>query len=65
MLLQYVEISGVNHRQIAVLKLRQNGYDSANHIMLISGNGVAIGRSVSTEKLAQEIIKNNAIKTEL
>jgi circadian clock protein KaiC len=64
MLLQYVEISGVNHRQIAVLKLRQNGYDSANHIMLISDNGVAIGRSVSTEKLAQEIIKNNAINNE-
>jgi len=64
MLLQYVEISGVNHRQIAVLKLRQNGYDSANHIMLISDKGVSIGRSVSTEKLAQEIIKNNAIKNE-
>ena len=64
MLLQYVEISGVNHRQIAVLKLRQNGYDSANHIMLISDNGVSIGRSVSTERLAQEIIKNNAINNE-
>jgi len=64
MLLQYVEISGVNHRQIAVLKLRQNGYDSANHIMLISDHGVSIGRSVSVEKLAQEIIKNNAIKNE-
>lgn len=64
MLLQYVEISGINHRQIAVLKLRQNGYDAANHIMLISNNGVSIGRAVSTEKLAQEIIKNNALNNE-
>ena len=64
MLLQYVEINGVNHRQIAVLKLRQNGYDSANHIMLISNNGISIGRSVSTERLTQEIIKNNALDNE-
>lgn len=64
MLLQYVDISGINHRQIAVLKLRQNGYDSANHIMLISDNGVSIGRSVATEKLAQEIVKNNALNNE-
>jgi len=64
MLLQYVEISGVNHRQLAVLKLRQNGYDSANHIMLISDQGVSIGRSVATERLAQEIVKNNAINNE-
>ncbi|MEN0036666.1 MAG: ATPase domain-containing protein [Cellvibrio sp.] len=64
MLLQYVEISGINYRQIAVLKLRQNGYDSANHIMLISDNGISIGRSVSTEKLTQEIIKNNALNNE-
>lgn len=64
MLLQYVEINGANHRQIGVLKLRQNGYDSANHIMLISDHGVAIGRSVLTEKLAQEIIKNHAINNE-
>ncbi len=64
MLLQYVEINGLNHRQIGVLKLRQNGYDSANHIMLISDRGISIGRPVSTEKLAQEIIKNNAINNE-
>ena len=64
MLLQYVEINGVNHRQVAVLKLRQNGYDSANHIMLISNNGISIGRSVSTERLTQEIIKNNALDNE-
>ncbi|PUA26330.1 MAG: recombinase RecA [Cellvibrio sp. 79] len=64
MLLQYVEISGINHRQIAVLKLRQNGYDSANHVMLISDHGVSIGRSISAEKLTQEIIKNNALNNE-
>lgn len=64
MLLRYVEINGINHRQIAVLKLRQNGYDSANHMMVISDDGVSIGRSVSTEKMAQEIIKSNALNNE-
>jgi circadian clock protein KaiC len=64
MLLQYVQINGVNRRQIAVLKLRQNSYDSANHIMLISDNGVSIGNVISIEKLTQEIVKNNAISNE-
>jgi circadian clock protein KaiC len=52
-LLQYVTIAESNHRQIGVLKLRQNGYDAANHIMLISGQGVTIDRPVLEEKLAQ------------
>ena len=64
MLLQYIEISGVNHRQIAVLKLRQNSYDAASHMLLISDNGLSIGNPVSIEKLAQEIIKNNSVSNE-
>lgn len=50
-LLRYIEISDSNHRQITVLKLRQNGYDAANHLFSISDQGIAIGRSVLEEKL--------------
>ena len=52
MLLRYVAIAGVNHRQAAVLKLRQNGYDAASHIMLISEHGITLGRPVSEQMLA-------------
>jgi circadian clock protein KaiC len=47
-LLKYVEIGGVNHRQISVMKLRENKYDAANHIMTISDSGISIDRPVST-----------------
>jgi circadian clock protein KaiC len=47
-LLRYVEIGGVNHRQISVMKLRENRYDAANHIMTISDSGIAIDRPAST-----------------
>jgi circadian clock protein KaiC len=63
-LLQYVVISESNHRQIAVLKLRQNGYDASNHILLISNQGVSIGRPVLAEKLAQHSVKTDVIKVE-
>jgi circadian clock protein KaiC len=43
-----VEIGGVNYRQISVMKLRENRYDAANHIMTISDSGISIDRPVST-----------------
>lgn len=47
MLLKYVEIANVNHRQISVLKLRENGYDPANHVMTISDAGISVDGTVS------------------
>lgn len=47
MLLRYVEIGGVHHRQISVLKLRENEYDAANHIITISASGISIDRTVA------------------
>lgn len=41
-LLRYVELGGVNRRQVGVLKLRENGYDAANHFLRISERGMAI-----------------------
>ncbi|MRW86495.1 recombinase RecA [Pseudoduganella sp. FT26W] len=41
-LLRYVDVAGVNLRQIGVLKLRENSYDAANHVLLISDNGMSI-----------------------
>ena len=46
-LLRYVDVSGVNRRQIGVLKLRENGYDAANHILTISDQGMTIEEAVS------------------
>lgn len=54
MLLRYVQIGGVNHRQVAVLKLRQNGYDAGSHVMVISNDGISIARTVSDEIAAHE-----------
>jgi len=64
MLLQYIEICGSNYRQIAVMKLRQNGYDAANHILLISDQGISIGKPVAEEKLAQQARQNSVLQTE-
>ena len=47
MLLKYIEIGHVNYRQISVMKLRENGYDPANHIMTISDSGISIDGTVS------------------
>jgi circadian clock protein KaiC len=46
-LMRYVEINGINRRQIGVLKLRENSYDAANHILLISDKGMSIEGPVS------------------
>ena len=54
MLLKYVEIGNVNYRQISVLKLRENGYDPANHVMTISDTGISVDGTVSA------LIKGNA-----
>lgn len=48
MLLEYFAIGDVNHRQVAVLKLRENGYDGANRLMSISNQGIVIGAPSST-----------------
>ncbi|TFW21218.1 ATPase domain-containing protein [Duganella callida] len=41
-LMRYVEIGGVNRRQISVRKLRENSYDASNHILLIADDGMSI-----------------------
>jgi circadian clock protein KaiC len=46
-LLRYVDVRGINRRQIGVLKLRENSYDAANHILLISNHGMTIEGAVS------------------
>jgi circadian clock protein KaiC len=46
-LLRYVDVNGINRRQIGVLKLRENGYDAANHILVISDQGMAIEEAVT------------------
>jgi circadian clock protein KaiC len=47
-LMRYVDVNGINLRQIGVLKLRENGYDAANHVLHISDNGMSIDEPVST-----------------
>lgn len=47
-LLEFVAHKSVNHRQISVLKLRQNKYDGTIRIMTITADGMAVGRSVET-----------------
>jgi circadian clock protein KaiC len=45
-LLRYVDVAGINRRQIGVLKLRENSYDAANHILLIDDHGMSIEAAV-------------------
>ncbi|SFV15171.1 ATPase domain-containing protein [Pseudoduganella namucuonensis] len=45
-LLRYVDVNGINRRQIGVLKLRENSYDAANHILLIDDSGMSIEAAV-------------------
>jgi circadian clock protein KaiC len=45
-LLRYVDVDGANLRQIGVLKLRENSYDAANHILLINDHGMSIRAAV-------------------
>ena len=48
MLLEYFTSGDINHRRIAVMKLRENGYDSANRILTISDRGIAVGAPASS-----------------
>ncbi len=48
MLLEYFANGDVNHRQIAVMKLRENGYDGANRLMSITSGGIVIGAPSSS-----------------
>lgn len=48
MLLEYFASADVNHRQVAVMKLRENGYDGANRLMTITNHGIVVGGPVSS-----------------
>ena len=48
MLLEYFASGDVNHRQVAVMKLRENGYDGTNRLMTISSCGMVIGERSSS-----------------
>jgi circadian clock protein KaiC len=49
-LMRYVDVGGVNRRQIGVMKLRESSYDAANHILLISGQGMSIEGPASFQR---------------
>lgn len=42
-LLEYFTVGDVNHRQVSVMKLRENGYDGANRSFTISSVGILVG----------------------
>lgn len=46
-LLRFVDIHGINRRQIGVLKLRENSYDAANHILVINDSGMSVKAAVA------------------
>lgn len=48
MLLEYVAVGDINHRQVSVMKLRENEYDGANRIMRITPGGMVVGDISST-----------------
>lgn len=48
MLLEFFAAADINHRQISVMKLRENEYDAANRVMTISPGGVIVGASSSS-----------------
>ncbi|HWU97449.1 MAG TPA: ATPase domain-containing protein, partial [Oxalicibacterium sp.] len=50
MLLEFVEHDDVHYRQLSVLKLRENGYDNANHLMIISDSGVTVDGHIADIK---------------
>ena len=49
-LLEYLAHEDVNYRQISVMKLRENGYDSTNRLMTITGEGITVGDPVAKLK---------------
>lgn len=48
MLLEYFTVGDINHRQVSVMKLRENEYDGANRLMTISGEGIVVGDVASS-----------------
>jgi circadian clock protein KaiC len=42
LLLRYADSGGIHQRQVGVLKLRENGYDAASHLLRISDSGLTI-----------------------
>ena len=42
-LLEYVTVGDTNHRQVSVMKLRENDYDGANRLMTITPEGIVVG----------------------
>jgi len=50
LLLEFVEHDDAHMRQISVMKLRENGYDNANHLMIISDQGVSVDGYISDIK---------------
>ena len=53
MLLEYFAAGDINHRQVSVMKLRENEYDGANRILTISREGMAVGAVSSSVKRRQ------------
>ncbi|WP_426192709.1 RAD55 family ATPase [Massilia sp. DWR3-1-1] len=47
MLLEYLSVGALNHRRIAVMKLRENAYDSANRLFTISDGGIVVGEPIA------------------
>ena len=48
MLLEYFTVGDINHRQVSVMKLRENDYDGANRLMTISREGIVVGNVSSS-----------------
>ena len=55
MLLEYFAAADVNHRQVSVMKLRENGYDGANRLMTITDTGMVVGGPSSTVSRAAQV----------
>jgi circadian clock protein KaiC len=56
MLMEFVEHEDAHHRQISVLKLRENGYDNANHLMIIADSGVSVDGHISDLKKNKRLV---------
>jgi circadian clock protein KaiC len=57
LLLNYSEIHGINRRLFSVLKLRENDYEPAIHLMEISDKGISINAPVSSLYAAEKQVK--------
>ncbi|GGI21638.1 ATPase domain-containing protein [Oxalicibacterium faecigallinarum] len=54
LLLEFVEHNDAHLRQMSVMKLRENGYDNANHLVIISDQGVTIDGYISDIKSGKQ-----------